>query len=200
MSTSTVQVKRGLPDPARPAAAELYWEGFARKLSPVLGGARPTDLIAAGLAADQVLCAWDGGDLLGIACLQPGTAPALRLDRRRLTRAFGPLRGGWRLLLSYLLESDRPGPDELLLDTLAVSGRARGRGVGTALLDGTVAEARRIGRRYVRLEVVDTNPRAKALYERYGFERVKTVRTPYLKRLMGFGAVDALRYDVTGSD
>ena len=44
----------------------------------------------------------------------------------------------------------------------------------------------------VRLEVVDTNPRARALYEREGYVAVRTERTPYLRRAMGFGEVTTM--------
>ena len=46
---------------------------------------------------------------------------------------------------------------------------ARGQGVGTALLKAIIAEGRRRGYAEVRLDVIDTNPRATALYERIGF-------------------------------
>jgi len=40
----------------------------------------------------------------------------------------------------------------------------------------------------LRLDVVDTNPRAHALYEREGFAVTKIERTPYLQKLMGFSS------------
>jgi hypothetical protein len=40
--------------------------------------------------------------------------------------------------------------------------------------------------------VVDTNPRARKLYEREGYVAVRTEATPYLRRMMGFGAVTTM--------
>jgi RimJ/RimL family protein N-acetyltransferase len=40
----------------------------------------------------------------------------------------------------------------------------------------------------LRLQVVDTNPRARALYERLGFRAAKTHRVPLVGPLMGFSA------------
>ncbi|MEV5688969.1 hypothetical protein AB0L68_38320 [Streptomyces sp. NPDC052164] len=37
--------------------------------------------------------------------------------------------------------------------------------------------------------MIDTSPRARALYERRGFTAVRTEHTPYLRGLLGFGAV-----------
>ena len=50
----------------------------------------------------------------------------------------------------------------------------------------------------VRLDVVDSNPRARRLYEREGFVPVRTVRTPYLQRAMGFAASTTMVRDIRG--
>ncbi|MGK5553344.1 GNAT family N-acetyltransferase [Actinomadura kijaniata] len=195
-TTTTLDIRLGLPADARPAAAALYWEAFSRKAGPVLDGPRRAGFVAESLVPGRVLGAWDGDRLLGVAFLQQGGGAPLDLSLRRLVREFGPVRGLWRGLLARCLASTTPDADELMIDSLAVSGAARGRGVGGALLDAVVGQARARGLRRVRLEVVDTNPRARALYERFGFRAGETVRTPYLRRLMGFGAVTTMRYDV----
>jgi GNAT superfamily N-acetyltransferase len=55
------------------------------------------------------------------------------------------------------------------LSVLAVSADAEGRGVGTALIDQSVAWARQRGSDRLTLSAVVTNSRARALYERNGF-------------------------------
>jgi len=77
-----------------------------------------------------------------------------------------------------------------------VAPEARGSGVGTALLDAIVDEARRRGYAQVRLDVVDTNPRAKALYRHVGFREVKTVRIGLLRHIFRFNASTAMVRDV----
>jgi ribosomal protein S18 acetylase RimI-like enzyme len=52
---------------------------------------------------------------------------------------------------------------------LAVHPDATGRGVGAALVQAAIAEARRRGARKVRLRVLGHNTRARRLYERAGF-------------------------------
>lgn len=56
-----------------------------------------------------------------------------------------------------------------------VAPRARGRGVGEALVRAVLDEARRLGKSEVVLEVTSTNAAAEALYARCGFERTGTV-------------------------
>ncbi len=75
----------------------------------------------------------------------------------------------------------------MLLDALAVRSDARGAGVGSILLTAVEQLARDLGKSAVELEVVDTNPRAAALYRRHGYVDVRTVRRAAF-RLGGFGA------------
>ena len=60
------------------------------------------------------------------------------------------------------------------------------------LLHEAAGRARAVGIEVIRLEVVDTNPRARSLYEREGYVAVRTEHTPYLRRAMGFGAVTTM--------
>jgi ribosomal protein S18 acetylase RimI-like enzyme len=71
-----------------------------------------------------------------------------------------------------LFPDDDPGYGFVAADvpelTIAVRAAHRGRGVGGALLDAVLAQARRRGHRAVSLSVEDGN-RARRLYERAGF-------------------------------
>ena len=97
----------------------------------------------------------------------------------------------WRAPLIALFEREAK-PDELLMDGVVVTPEARGRGVGSLLLDAIAAHAASLGRRSVRLEVVDANPRARALYERRGFVATESQSVPFLRPFFGFGRSDAM--------
>jgi len=56
-----------------------------------------------------------------------------------------------------------------------VASRARGRGVGEALVNAVLGEARRLGKSEVVLEVTSSNQAAEALYARCGFVRTGAV-------------------------
>lgn len=72
------------------------------------------------------------------------------------------------------------------VQTIAVVPGHEGRGIGSALLTGLVEEARLRGAEDVLLEVRADNPRAQALYLRFGFEQIH-IRKGYYP-----GGADAL--------
>jgi len=82
------------------------------------------------------------------------------------------------------------------MDGIFVAQEARGKGVGTALLKAVYAEARVRGYQQVRLDVIDTNPRARALYLHEGFEERETRQVGMLRHVFGFNAATTMVRDV----
>ena len=93
----------------------------------------------------------------------------------------------WRLPLLWML-SDGPEQDQFLLDGICVASAARGLGIGTALMAAIEDEARARGYGAVRLEVIDSNWRATALYQRLGYRVEKTQQLGLLRYAFGFRA------------
>ncbi|MFD1905046.1 GNAT family N-acetyltransferase [Paenibacillus rhizoplanae] len=79
--------------------------------------------------------------------------------------------------------------DTIHIDPLVVSGEARGLGIGTRLLEAAFTWSRQANRSKVLLEVVDTNPLAKKLYERVGFRTFKVENTRLFSSQAGFHKV-----------
>lgn len=71
--------------------------------------------------------------------------------------------------------------DEGEIANLAVAPEGWGRGIGRALLDAALAEAKQRGIESVYLEVRDSNARARHLYQSRGFEEVGR-RSKYYRR------------------
>lgn len=69
--------------------------------------------------------------------------------------------------------------DQADVQTIAVLQEHRSRGIGSAMLTELLGEARRRGAREIFLEVRADNPRARAVYERFGFEEIGTRRRYY---------------------
>ncbi len=86
--------------------------------------------------------------------------------------------------------------DSFHLMNLAIVPDSRGRGLGRALMDDFLAEARRLGVREAFLEVAVTNDAALALYRAYGFTDVR-VRRRYYQPEDVDGVVMSLRLDAS---
>nr|WP_307805398.1 GNAT family N-acetyltransferase [Streptomyces spirodelae] len=141
------------------------------------------------------MCALLNGQLVGLAGYHLGGRALTGGSAAAVLRTYGHLRGLHRLLLLALFER-HPAPGQLLMDGIAVDSGVRGRGVGSLLIEEVAAVAAEQDCREVRLDVIDTNPRARALYERRGFTAVRTEHTPWLRGLMGFGAVTTMHRTV----
>jgi ribosomal-protein-alanine N-acetyltransferase len=70
-------------------------------------------------------------------------------------------------------------PHEAYIQTIAVAPRAQRRGVGTALLEELIDEARKRGVGHLDLEVRADNDAARRLYERHGFIEIAVRRNYY---------------------
>ncbi|MEM8753757.1 MAG: GNAT family N-acetyltransferase [Pseudomonadota bacterium] len=177
----------GLPERLRAEAARLYLEAFGAKLGPILGrDARAEAFIADVLRPDHAVVAEDeGGRLLGLAGFHDEAGGFVGGGFRDLAQAYGLFGALWRAPALELFERS-PEPRQLLMDGLVVAPEARGRGVGGAILNRIEALAIETGRAEVRLDVVDTNPRARALYERRGFEAVAETGSRLLRPIFGF--------------
>ncbi|WP_344864044.1 GNAT family N-acetyltransferase [Planomonospora alba] len=199
-SSQAITIRRGVPPGAERRAAELYWEAFGRKLGPALNPPdKAVGFIAAHLNHDRAVAALAGDRLVGLAGYRHAGRALTGGTAGDVLRSYGLLSGLPRLALLALLERD-PAPGELVMDGIAVDPAHRGSGVGTLLLEEIGSVAAALGYRRVRLDVVDGNPRARALYERRGFTATGTERTPYLRGLMGFGAVTTMRRPVAATE
>jgi ribosomal protein S18 acetylase RimI-like enzyme len=68
--------------------------------------------------------------------------------------------------------------------------------LGTALLEAAALGAREEGAVRLLLEVVDTNGRARELYERVGFQAVRTLHSGPLTAGAGYRAIVFMRLDL----
>lgn len=188
---------QGFPDALRPQAARLYDAAFGAKLSVAISdGPARLALLAAAFDPSHALVARVGGELVGIAGFQSATGSLTSgITFAQLRHHLGLFRALWAALILALYE--RPStPGQLLMDGISVSPNARGRGVGTALLNHLIDFATHQGYQTIRLDVIDTNPGARRLYERLGFVAIRTERFDALRGLLGFGAATTLAFQL----
>lgn len=184
-----MKITAGFSDAERATVARLYWSAFGQKLTRVMGPeAKAVPFIADVLDPTHALCARDTeGALLGVAGFKTYHGALVGGTYRDLARHYGWLGSAWRVVLLRLLERDTDN-DRFLMDGIFVRETARGRGTGAALLGAICAEGARRGYAEVRLDVIDSNPRARQLYEREGFVVQGEHRLGPLRHVFGFNS------------
>ena len=182
----------------RGRAAKLYWDAFKGKLGALLGPQeRALRFLEMVIDPRFVLSAYDRDrQLVGIAGFKTADGQFVGGKLRDMVQVYGWLGALWRGALLELLE--RPvAAGELLMDGICVDETARGRGVGTRLLDALKEKARAFKLDRIRLDVIDTNPHARRLYEREGFVAGDVSQAGPLRWLFGFQTSTAMRFDLT---
>lgn len=189
-------ITTGIPDANRNEAAALYWEAFGEKLGFVLGPKyRALMFITSVLRSDHGICAFDDeGRVLGVAGFKTAHGALVGGDFHALRRVYGWVGASIRIMLLAALEKDTDN-ERFVMDGIFVAPEARGKGVGTALLNAVAAEARKRGYRQVRLDVVDSNPRARALYLHEGFTEVSTRSIGIMRHIFGFSSATTMVRD-----
>ncbi len=184
---------RGIPEAHRRAAAVLFWQAFGPKLARIIG---PTDRALAFLEnnihLDRAIGALDDdGRLLGLVSYQTPEGGFTQISFGRLAAGYGWTGALWRGLALRMI-TRRAGDTRFLIDGLCVSADRRGQGIGSRLLAEVAALAGELDYAEVRLDVTDTNPRARALYARLGFVPLRTERLRLLRPVFGFAAATTM--------
>lgn len=195
--TNGLQVTLGLPSSLRRDAALLYWQAFGGKLERVFG---PEEKAIAYLMRvireDHCFCVLgDDGALVGIAGFKTHKGSFAAGQIEDLQAVYGAIGARWRNLALGLLQREVDN-ERFLIDGICVTKHFRGRGVGSALLDALIAEARWRGFSAIRLDVIDTNLRARALYERKGFSPWRKDSAGPLKYVFGFDHSTSMVHDL----
>ena len=191
-----MRVEHGLPETLRRDAARLYWQAFGGKLGAVLGpDARALRFLERVIRLDQVIVARDGDQLLGLAGFKTPQGSFAGGSPADMRAVYGRIGAFWRMALIGLLSRDIDN-DRFLLDGICVAVPRRSQGIGAALMAEISAEAARRGYSAVRLDVVDGNWRARALYERLGYRAVKQQRLGPLRHVFGFSVATTMVRDL----
>lgn len=191
--TEEYHLQLGLPANLRAEAAQLYWQAFGSKLGVVMGPKdRALVYLNRVIRADHAIAAIsDSGRLLGLAGFKTPQGSFAAGSPAEMRASYGSFGGTWRAhLLGFL--SDEIDNDNFLLDGICVAADRHGQGIGSALMSAIAAEARLRGYASVRLDVVEGNERARALYERLGFVETRRTNIGPLRHIFGFRAASTM--------
>lgn len=182
-----MRVSQGFAEHERDLIAQMYWQAFGPKLGRVMGpDARGISFVRNVLDPTHAICARSDDDtLLGVVGFKTYHGALVGGTWQDMTQHYGQFGAVWRSGLISLLERDVEN-ERFLMDGIFVRDTARGQGVGTRLLDAVCHEARARGYDELRLDVINSNTRAKALYERRGFTALPAQKMGVLRHVFGF--------------
>ncbi len=175
-----------LPERFRAQAAQLYLDSLKEKLLPVLGPEKKArQVVSESIFPDQCLAALYRENLVGIMGIQTKGAGFMSPDLKTMIKYYGISSGTLRLGGLSLLNHGA-GENEVYVEGVAVAQEMRGKGIGSAMFHVLEKQALGMGIQTLSLEVVDTNPKARALYEKLGFVHKKTQAIWPLNHFVGF--------------
>ena len=175
MGAEDVTVTEGLAAEHVEDALRVLYGAFATKLRIGFRDAEDfVRLFRDGVNPAACLSAIADGELLGILGLQWTGVELYDFRVGSVFRRFPPLRA-ILILVNMLILFSPPRKDVLLVDQLAVAPSARGKGVGTLLLEAAEAKGRAMGVPKMALSVISVNAGAIRLYERMGYVKTQAV-------------------------
>lgn len=153
-------------------AVDLYFNSLKEKLEPILGGdERAKNLLVSSITKNKCFAALCDGKIVGILGIQTKQGGFINPSLKTMTRIYGI--SGIIRMVGLALLYHQTKTDEVYVDGIAVHPEMRGKGVGTKLLEVLESKALEKRMKMITLDVIDINPKAKALYERLGFSEVK---------------------------
>ena len=182
-----------LPAEFRIPVIRLYAAGLKDKLLPVLGKPdRAQRVLAQNLALDHCLTAFYNHKPVGVLSIQTQERSFWNPTLKMLIEEYGLIGGLYRLAGLHLLHHEN-GTGEWYIDGIVVAKEMRGLGIGSGLLSllEKIARDGKIGR--LSLEVVNTNQRAKLLYERLGFSETAQKSIWPFNHIYGFPFKSAIQ-------
>ncbi len=193
MDSNKLIIKKGWDNQERTKVAELYDEAFGQKISlAVPSNSIRHSLLAECFEPEFSFVALYENQIVGIVGFQTNNGSFTDgISYIDLIKKLGLWAGNWAAFIFYFYERE-PANGELILDGIAVHPDFRGKGIGTKLLESIVLHAGENDYNKVKLDVIDTNTKARKLYEGQGFKHSKTEHFPYLRWLLGFGGSTTL--------
>lgn len=168
------------------AIAQIVMDGFWGKMGKFLESVssnEAVDIIEDAITFNKGFYYKEDGVVLGVTLLATEEITYINFLKSRRKRV-----GFWDSLFLHIgfgLMAPKK-KDGLKLEMIAVSPKARGKGVGTKMLDYLNSIAVKDGFKKLTLEVIDSNNKAKVLYEKKGYRDIKYTNTSLFTKSMGF--------------
>lgn len=150
------------------------------------------DYLFKNLNYPNIICAVNEGKIAGVLGFKNINKSLINYDKSNFIELFGYFSGYYKYLknrLTGFFEST-PKKDEVVIEMIAVSSEFRSKGTGTFLINQIFDIGKKENKSKILLKVVNTNPRAKSLYEKLGFQVKKKIYFCFFTYSSGFTSVE----------
>lgn len=178
-------INKGLLKNHESNAVDLFLNALGDKFYPILGKRKARQLLELSIYHENCFFAESDSELLGILAFQVNEMNFINPSFKKIISVYGIL-GGVLKAIALSMLGYKSKDNEIYIEAIVVSKFARGQGIGTKLLDAIFQFAREKEYKTVSLQVIDTNSKAKELYERLGFRVVKRIKTWPINKIIGW--------------
>jgi len=193
----SVTIELGLAADQREPLAQLYESAFGEKLG--LAVPKLDDrlkLLSKSMQPQFAIGAFSDRQLVGLAGFSTSDGSLTGgIDYQGLLSELGWFKGNRAAVVLSLYER-KAKAGELLMDGIVVDPDYRGKGIGSQLFASLIEYGHAKQYSTIRLDVIDTNPKARRLYERLGFKEHSTEHFEFLRGVLGFGASTTMIYQL----
>lgn len=127
------------------------------------------------------------GEIVGLLYLKSQHIPKHKINWIHFIQKYGLINSFHFLLTTFILNFHRVKRDECYISFIGLSPKARGKGIGTKLIE--YGEKGTLKYNYIKkytLFVWEGNKGAYNLYQRLGFKKIKKIKLPLLKLITGY--------------
>ncbi len=192
-----IHLQWGIPKGNRVQVATLLYDTFEYKFRYVLGPRnKGIPFITHYINERYTLVALVQNQVVGVAGIKLKDGEFLKIKLGPWLRSYHlwALRG---ILIGFPIFINTTKFDELKIDSIAVIKAMRSQGIGTRLIDEIKTFSSARGFQRISLDVINTNIRARILYERTGFRIIKFIPIPRpWSSFLGFTGVFEMVYEI----
>lgn len=196
MDKTKIKITNKIDENQLNQAIDIYYLAFKKKIRLLIKSKeKALATYKRSLNTEKALFALMDEKVVGIAGLHYDNKNFMEINYKNLRKSFNPV-SSYFINFIYRKYLPKLKNDVLRIDSLAVDKNVRGQGIGSILIKKVFELAKGKGFKEVILEVIDTNPKAKKLYERMGFKEKKFVNLHFTSRAAGFSGEFIMSYNM----
>ncbi len=175
INSDIMRISRYLDKKYRSSAARILVNAFKSKLYKILGTEDEIyEVLLASLDSKHIVIARsDDGEIVGVGTYQYKGKFSLDITLSTMIEVYGVFRGIYKMFLLLNYFPTKRDSEALYVDAIAVAENYRGQGIGKLILAELEKIAIENDLKYITLDVIKENDKAKKLYEQIGFVEVK---------------------------